>query len=339
MAGWMIWNSPLFNESAKNLASYEQVANWARSAGMIEYKALRKRSVQSVFPRRWVREEQVYGFRISYGRTRVRRQVDKLAISLGMTARKGESTSKSFKITLLLPDGREGLVLTFVPKIFVAIIIDDIGYNLAKTKRIAALPARITGSIIPLTPWARDSAKILARNGKEVFLHIPMQSSAKQMRDVPEYSMAIRLETTPEQAADYIEKSINSVPYLAGVNNHEGSIATENRALMDAIMPPIKRHNLVFIDSWTSAKSLAGKAAKSAGLRWGKRAIFLDIPAGKEEAVKAFGKMMAIARRKGEVIAIGHPHDATLEVLEEEIPVALAEGIVFVGASQLARYR
>lgn len=170
-------------------------------------------------------------------------------------------------------------------------------------------------------------------------MHFPMQPNYARMPNVPEYSMAIRTETTPVQAAEFCEKSILLIPHVVGVNNHEGSVATENRTLMDAIMPVIKRHNLVFVDSGTTNNTVAWKAAQAAGLKWAKRNYFLDIVRKKPEVTESFLKLIQLARNRGEAIAIGHPHDVTLEVLEEQIPKAIAEGVIFVGASQLTRVK
>jgi polysaccharide deacetylase 2 family uncharacterized protein YibQ len=41
------------------------------------------------------------------------------------------------------------------------------------------------------------------------------------------------------------------------------------------------------------------------------------------------------ARDKGEAIAIGHPHPATLEALKEVLPEAKPQGIQLVFASQV----
>jgi len=338
VAGWLVWNSPLFNEAGRNRTAYEAIAGWARTAGMVENETLSKQTAHHEFPRRWLSESRTWWYRPSYGAARIRRELEKLAPALGLAVKKEPVTSRVFRVTFLLPGGREGLVMDFAPQAFVAIIIDDIGFSLKKTKRIAALPVRLTGAIIPLTPSMKESAEVLFASGKEVFLHMPMQPIYK-MPEVIEYSMAIRTETTPAQAAEFTEKSIKLIPHIVGVNNHEGSLATENMVQMAAIMPVIKRHNLVFVDSGTTNNTIAWKAAQAAGLRWAKRNYFLDIVIKKPEVTEAFLKVIQLARNRGEAIAIGHPHEVTLEVLEEQIPKAVAEGIIFVGATQITRVK
>ena len=48
-----------------------------------------------------------------------------------------------------------------------------------------------------------------------------------------------------------------------------------------------------------------------------------------------FARLLARARVRGAAIAIGHPHPATLAVLAEEIPRAVADGFEFVPVSYL----
>ena len=48
-------------------------------------------------------------------------------------------------------------------------------------------------------------------------------------------------------------------------------------------------------------------------------------------------RMKRLARKRGSVVAIGHPYAATLELLERELPKLAAEGIELVTISALVR--
>ena len=50
-----------------------------------------------------------------------------------------------------------------------------------------------------------------------------------------------------------VESDLDSVPYVAGVNNHMGSRATQDAALMAEVMKTLAGHRLYFIDSRTTA--------------------------------------------------------------------------------------
>jgi hypothetical protein len=130
---------------------------------------------------------------------------------------------------------------------------------------------------------------------------------------------------------------LDTVPYAAGVNNHEGSLGTADPQLMDELMPLLRERNLFFIDSRTTAATVAETAARSAGVATTRRNIFLD----DQQSVPAIRKQFALAihdaRQKGSALAIGHPHPETLEVLNEMLPEAERQGVHLVFASKLAK--
>jgi uncharacterized protein len=129
---------------------------------------------------------------------------------------------------------------------------------------------------------------------------------------------------------------MQSVPDAVGVNNHQGSQATANPALMRELMPVLQKWNLFYVDSRTTAATVAYDTAQQLGVRSAFRnAPFLDdvaeVSAVRKQLELAFHK----AQEKGEAITIGHPHAATLQALREELPHAKAAGIHLVYASDL----
>ncbi len=69
---------------------------------------------------------------------------------------------------------------------------------------------------------------------------------------------------------------LETVPHAVGVNNHQGSRATSDAALMQALMPLLRERGLFFIDSRTDAKTVAYDMAKRDGVRAASRKVFLD---------------------------------------------------------------
>ena len=69
---------------------------------------------------------------------------------------------------------------------------------------------------------------------------------------------------------------LETVPYAAGVNNHEGSLGTADQKLMDDLMPLLHERNLFFIDSRTTVATVAETAAHAAGVAAARRNVFLD---------------------------------------------------------------
>jgi hypothetical protein len=65
--------------------------------------------------------------------------------------------------------------------------------------------------------------------------------------------------------------------------------------------------------------------------------VFLDDEQSGSAIRKQFELALRDAHEKGSALAIGHPHLATLEVLNEILPEAQRQGVQLVFASELAR--
>jgi len=140
----------------------------------------------------------------------------------------------------------------------------------------------------------------------------------------------------PSLITSMVGDFLTRVPYAKGVNNHQGSEATADPALMSQLMPILREKNLFYIDSRTTAATVAYNAAQQSGVPSAFRNVpFLD----DVEEVHAVRKQLELAFRgakeKGEAIAIGHPHPATREALAEMLPTTKKEGIELVPASEL----
>ena len=59
----------------------------------------------------------------------------------------------------------------------IAIIIDDLGYQLAAGRRALGLPGPIAFAVLPDTPYGRRLARLANDAGKEVLLHLPLEAA------------------------------------------------------------------------------------------------------------------------------------------------------------------
>lgn len=131
---------------------------------------------------------------------------------------------------------------------------------------------------------------------------------------------------------------LQNVPGAVGVNNHQGSQATSDPALMRELMPVLRDRHLFYIDSRTTAATVAYDTAQSSGVPSAFRNVpFLDDVAEVGAVRKQLELALRDAREKGQAVAIGHPHPATLEALREILPKAQSEGVELTFASNLVR--
>jgi uncharacterized protein len=217
-----------------------------------------------------------------------------------------------------------------VPRL--AIILDDLGSDRAAADAIFALPYPLTISVLPNHEHSAEIANEAHRRGYQVLLHLPMQSIANETPEAQE----LRPGMQATEVSGLVEQFLRNVPGVVGVNNHQGSQSTADPELMDELMPVLRERHLFYVDSRTTAATVAFDTAQSFGVRSAFRNVpFLDDVA----EVAAVRKQLELARRgareKGEAIAIGHPHAATLQALREILPHAQAQGVRLVFASDL----
>lgn len=211
------------------------------------------------------------------------------------------------------------------------IIIDDMGDNREKGEALLALPGAITYSFLPYTPFSVEQANKAHELNKEVMLHVPMDNKTGLILGPG----ALVQNQTEKEIKQILRGDIDSIPHVAGMNNHMGSSLTEDRKKMQVVIEEVKEHNIFFVDSLTSPNSVAWEVAKSAGVPWLARDVFLDHNQTKEYVHKQFGKAIKIAITKGYVVVIGHPYKETIDYLTEALPLLEGLGINLIKASEL----
>jgi len=217
----------------------------------------------------------------------------------------------------------------------VAIVIDDLGNELAPAERIASWKVPIAGAVLPDLRWSAASAEALSRGGKEVLLHLPMEPEGYP-RVRPGPGLVLRSQNDAE-IERMLEDDLATVPGAVGVNNHMGSAATADARVMRAVARVLARRGLFFLDSRTTDATVAEKAAEEASVRATSRRVFLD-DAPNEDAIRGqLAELVRRAKEEGDAVAIGHPYPVTLFVLERDLPRLSDQGVKLVKVSELVR--
>ncbi len=215
-----------------------------------------------------------------------------------------------------------------------AIILDDVGYDRAAADAVFGLPFPVTISVIPNLPLSAEVAEEAHLHGDQVLLHLPMEAEAEGAKREP---VELRVGMKPQQVKQELAGMLETVPHAAGVNNHQGSRATADPALMAALMPALRERGLFFIDSRTTAATVAYDAAKRSGVRSASRKVFLDDVQSRAAILAQLELAARDAQRDGFAIAIGHPHPVTIAALAEGVPRLEARGIRLVFASDVVQ--
>ncbi|MET0029308.1 MAG: divergent polysaccharide deacetylase family protein [Candidatus Thiodiazotropha sp.] len=213
----------------------------------------------------------------------------------------------------------------------IGLIIDDLGNQKALGEQLVALPGPVTLAFLPQTPFAWHLATLANEQGKEIMLHLPMESD----NGLPLGRGALTLEMPRERFLRTLRRNLSSVPYLSGVNNHMGSLLTRDPTAMRWLMGELRREGLYFIDSRTTDMTVAERVADIQQIPNSRRDIFLDNTPDEDAIWRQLQKLVALARNKGSAIGIGHPYPATIKVLQEALPALARQGIELVPVSEI----
>jgi polysaccharide deacetylase 2 family uncharacterized protein YibQ len=215
-----------------------------------------------------------------------------------------------------------------------AIIIDDFGYNKDAINAFAAISRPLTFAVIPYRSFSNEAAAKGVSSGHQVILHLPMEPLSQGAQSE---ELTVGVNMSDEEIQDMVNKAIQAVPGLIGVNNHQGSRATADRRVMKTVLGVLKSHNLFFVDSRTNSQSIAAETARQMGIETGENELFLD-NTDEVGAVKA--KLRAaqeMAIKHGTVTVIGHARMNTATAVSEMIPELEQRGIQLVFVSELLK--
>lgn len=203
------------------------------------------------------------------------------------------------------------------------IVIDDMGNNLSLGQRAVNLPSPINFAFLPHTPQAKSLANAAHQNGHGILLHAPMANIAH--KELGPGGLLPSMEKSEMQAI--FKASIQAIPHAQGFNNHMGSLLTQDPQAMNWLMEIAQAENLFFIDSLTSAKSVAAQQAEAMGVVNLTRDVFLDNQRSTQAIKQQFQRAIAVAEQKGHAVLIGHPYPETIEFLEQQLPILLPSHI------------
>jgi polysaccharide deacetylase 2 family uncharacterized protein YibQ len=219
-----------------------------------------------------------------------------------------------------------------VPRL--AIVLDDAGASLDVVREVERLPQAVAVAVLPNATHSAEVARALGAQGREVLLHMPMEPLANHGPGPGNGSVEVGL--TAEEVRARVERALQVVAGARGVNNHMGSRATADAATMREVMAVLRAHGLYFLDSRTTADTVAERVARESGVPALHRAVFLDVVSEPDSVRRALEQAVARARSQGSAVAIGHVHPVTIELLAVELPRIQGE-VKLVRPSQLVR--
>lgn len=218
----------------------------------------------------------------------------------------------------------------------IGLIVDDMGYRLADGLRALALPGPLAYSFLPHTPHANELLAAARAGGKDVMLHLPMEAVAANHLLGPG---AVRTAMPRAEFVATLRTALASVPGAIGLNNHMGSLLTRDPVRMTWVMETLREDGLYFVDSRTTALSVAAQVARNAAVPVAERDVFLDNRPEARYVEGQFARLLDVARLRGDALGIVHPHAVSVAVLARALPHLADSGVTLVPVPAILRRR
>jgi len=217
---------------------------------------------------------------------------------------------------------------------YLSIIIDDIGDQYQLGKEALSLPGNLTYALLPYSPYANKLSEYGLNRSKEFILHSPMQSVDNRLKT----SHTLHMHMTEQQFVQQLKNQLTQFPFIKGINNHMGSLLTMHPGYMTLLMQQLKTYKtLHFIDSRTTANSVAQKIAIEHKIPALKRDVFIDATADIHSINFQLDRAITIAKNNGHAVAIAHPYPNTLNVLKQRLPLLPESAIKLLTTSALIK--
>jgi hypothetical protein len=218
----------------------------------------------------------------------------------------------------------------------ITIIIDDMGNHGGWGDAALTIPGPVTYAFLPHTPHADRLAQQAHASGKEVMLHLPMQSHEGNRLGPG----ALTLHMTEAAFKRTLIDGLDAIPHVRGLNNHMGSLLTRHPGAMAWLMQGMRaRGDLFFVDSRTTLETVGEQLALEYGVPSARRDVFLDNDRSLQAIARQFEQLVKRARRQGYAIGIGHPYPETTQVLSQLLGTLPSLGIRLIPASEMIDYQ
>jgi polysaccharide deacetylase 2 family uncharacterized protein YibQ len=238
----------------------------------------------------------------------------------------GEAAWLKNSVAFAVPHGRP----------LIAVVLDDVGVARSHAELAIDLPGVVTLSFMTYADGVAGMAARARAKGHELMLHVPMQPLDGAVDAGPH---ALTVDASDAELLTRLAWGLDRFPGYIGINNHMGSRFTQDERGMGVVLGELKRRNLLFLDSRTIGTTIGDKLAARMGVAHVIRDVFLDNEMDEAAVLKQLIQAEKVAAGKGQAIAIGHPHPATIAAIRAWIPKAEARGFVIVPLSAVAKLR
>jgi polysaccharide deacetylase 2 family uncharacterized protein YibQ len=208
----------------------------------------------------------------------------------------------------------------------VALIFDHAGASLAELAPIYAMHEPFGLGIFPNMRYSAEIARTAAAHGLTPILHLPLEPI--HPADLGPVTGTVWVRMADAEIARMVDRDLDSVPGVVGVNNHAGSRATADRRVMTVVLRTVKARGLWFNENPETPQSVVSEVARQLDVPLVVTGTYLDIPP--EHIARNVRALIAEAERRGSVVAAAHIATGAPAVIQKMLPEFRRAGIVFV---------
>jgi len=218
----------------------------------------------------------------------------------------------------------------------IAILIDDIGADLSPVKNLLKIEAPISFAVLPHMPRGAAAADMIHKAGRDVLLHLPMEPRSYPKEKPGPGALLTTMDDS--ELRKVLTGNLDAVPHISGVNNHMGSLFTEDEEKLAIVMAELEKRGLFFIDSRTTPYSKAAKVSQDIGIPFASRRIFID---NGQDYTKTCQILLDVLNKTKDgnstLLLIGHPYPNTVSALAKIVPELKSRGVEVVSVSSMVR--
>jgi len=209
---------------------------------------------------------------------------------------------------------KKKVIASFTPQL--AIIIDDVS-NRSQLRALQKLQYHITPSIFPPTRMNMHSNN-LAKGLKHYMVHLPLESHSRAMNKM--YKMLF-LKDSNKKIINRVKEIRKLFPNAKYINNHTGSVFCKNYKKSKVLYRALKQEGFIFVDSRTSKQTKFKRITREFKDKYIKSDIYIDNIKSVDYTLNQIKKGIALAKKRGYAVMIGHPHATTLKALKKATPL------------------
>ena len=215
----------------------------------------------------------------------------------------------------------------------IGIVIDDFGYrNDDVSDGFLNLDVPLTYAVIPGHEYSKSFGEKAVSRGFEVIVHMPFENLANKGG---EESFVLSTSMDSKTIQERVQAALDEIPSAIGMNNHQGSKASADQHVMSNVARVLKKKDLFFVDSRTTAETVAESTMEVYKVPTTRRNIFLDNEDDEGYIHAQLIKLVEKSEEWGAAVGIGHVKPKTLKILKKHIPELQKKGYKFEFVSKM----